>query len=427
MALSPTRSSCASLQTLPLELLLEISKYFLDFPSLNGLFTLLTAHDQGVSFIQNFQSTIFANVIRFDREDQITRIIIAVMSLRNDTTIGHPFSKDGLDELDFVWKYLLSPDSKSARKPHYLPWFSDPIATVRDICQISEDIEKLIQVFLNACIIKPSGQEDALSVSSTELYRTRRAFWRFQLCYDMCHADDLVPYGFESQHASPLAGLFPCYWSRQIYVLGFLDTTRLEPTNPILPDFLTFLLRNTSGQEVEELDTVHDYLALLINKLQSGGGHKNSSRLRSEPALLQRLINDFSHRQDEEADEKVDPIAFMRNEIRYGGARFALYRDNRRRPGFQALNEAIISNGPSISDKNWGWRIWDQDRLAMSSLSSLTGFNGIEFRKILRECEEAPEAQSTYLDYWVGGINCDNVKLEEGIPLCSNKRKGEGE
>ena len=424
MALSPTKSSCPSLQTLPLELLLEISKYFLDFPSLNGLFTLLTAHYQGVSFIQDFQSTIFANVIRFDREDQITRIIIAVMSLRNDTTIGHPFSKDGLAELDFVWKYLLSPDIKSARKPHYLPWFSDPIATVRDICQISEDIEKLVQVFLNACIIKPSGQKDALPVSSTELYRTRRAFWRFQLCFDMCHADDLVPYGFDSQHTSPLAALFPCYWSRQIYVLGFLDATRLEPTNPIIPDFLTFFLRNTSGQEVEELDTVHYCLALLINKLQYGGGHNNSSRLRSQPALLQRLINDVAHQQDEEGDEKVDPIAFMRSEIRHGGARFALYRENRRREGFQALNQAIISNVPSISDKNWGWRIWDEDRLAMRSLSSLTGSNGIEFRKILQECEEA---QSTYLDYWVGGIHCDNVKLEEKILLCSNKRKGEEE
>ena len=408
MASSPAKSSCRSLQTLPLELLLEISRYLLDFASLNGLFTLLTAHYQGVSFIENFQSSIFANVIRFNREDQITRIVTAVMSLRNDTTIGRSFSKDGLDELNFVWKYLLSPDPKCIRTPHYLPRFSDPIATIRDICQISEDIEKLVQVFLNACVIKPSGQEDALPISSTELYRARRAFWRFQFCYDMCHADNPVPYGFDSEYGSPLVKRFPCYRTRRIHMLRFLDINRLEPTNPILPDFLTSFLRNTSGQEVEELDTVHYYMALLISKLQCGG-HRNSARLKSQPALLQRLINDFGHQRD----EKLYPIAFMRElEIRYGGARFALYRGNERRSRIKAPNESIISWVPSISDENWGWHMWDEDRLAMRSLRSLTGFNGAAFKEILRECKDA---QSTYLDYWVGGIHCENVKFEEGI------------
>ena len=134
MTLSPAKSSCRSLQILPLELLLEISEYFFDFASLNGLFTPLTAHYQGVSFIQNCQSRILANVIRFSGEDQIMRIVTAVMSLRNDTTLGRSFSKDGLDELKFVWKYLLSPDIERARKPPYLPWFSNPMATIRDIC-----------------------------------------------------------------------------------------------------------------------------------------------------------------------------------------------------------------------------------------------------------------------------------------------------
>ena len=144
MVLSPAKSSCRSLQIFPLEFLLEVSKYFPDFASLNGFFTLLTAHYQGDSFIQNFQSRTFANVIRFSREDQVTSFVTAVMSLRNDTTIGRPFSKDGLDELNCVWKYLLSPEIRCARTPHYLPWFSNPVATIHDICQISEDIEKLL-------------------------------------------------------------------------------------------------------------------------------------------------------------------------------------------------------------------------------------------------------------------------------------------
>ena len=97
------------------------------------------------------------------------------MSLRNDTTIDCPFSKDSFDGLNFVWvwKYLLSREIECAGKPHYQPWFFDSIATIRDICQISYDIGNLVQVLLRACVIKPSGQKDILPVSSTELYRTR--------------------------------------------------------------------------------------------------------------------------------------------------------------------------------------------------------------------------------------------------------------
>ena len=39
---------------------------------------------------------------------------MAVMSLR-DSTPDRSFSKDGLDELTFVWRYLLSPDTKCAK------------------------------------------------------------------------------------------------------------------------------------------------------------------------------------------------------------------------------------------------------------------------------------------------------------------------
>ena len=82
---------------------------------------MLTAHHQGVSFIQKFRSRVLVNVIRFNREDQITRIVTAVMSLRNDITMNCPFSKGGPDELNFVWKYLFSPVIKYARTPPYVP------------------------------------------------------------------------------------------------------------------------------------------------------------------------------------------------------------------------------------------------------------------------------------------------------------------
>ena len=40
--------------------------------------------------------------------------------------------------------------------------------------------------------------------------------------------------------------------------------------------------------------------------------------------------------------------------------------------------------------KNWGWHMWDEDRLTMRFLTSLTGFNGAgsELKKIAQESED---------------------------------------
>ena len=66
-------------------------------------------------------------------------------------------------------------------------------------------------------------------------------------------------------------------------------------------------------------------------------------------------------------------------------------------------NEAVISCVPRHK--------WDEDRLVMRSLSSLTSFDDAGFKKRLQGCKEA---QSTYLNDWVSGVHCDNPKFEEG-------------
>lgn len=75
-----------SLQALPTGLLLEYIKYTTDFPSLNGLLTLLTAHNRGVSFVEDFQSFRQISLRMLSeqvRGQELSRDIVAVVTFRN--------------------------------------------------------------------------------------------------------------------------------------------------------------------------------------------------------------------------------------------------------------------------------------------------------------------------------------------------------
>ena len=59
-----------------------------------------------------------------------------------------------------------------------------PMATLRDISDVSHSIEILVRDFAHSRIAIPSKEPDD-SISPTELCHIRRAFWRFQLCYEL--------------------------------------------------------------------------------------------------------------------------------------------------------------------------------------------------------------------------------------------------
>lgn len=182
---------CRSLDALPNELLLEITTYIPDLPSFNGLLTLLVVNDRGVRFVEGFQKEIFTNVVRAGRMHELSRVIIAVMTVRNHSTTRRLFSSEGERE-NFIYKFLRSDERERDGKPHYLRSFSDPVAAIRDISSISEDINTLVRDFAQTRIVKPSEQPER-PPSSNELSRIRRAFWHFQLRYELAHGEDSMP------------------------------------------------------------------------------------------------------------------------------------------------------------------------------------------------------------------------------------------
>lgn len=368
----PTKTpGCRSLQTLPTELLLEITKYIPDFASLNGLLTLLAAHNRGVSFIEDFQKEIFANVIRAGREHELSRIVTAVMTLRNDSTTKQILLGKGAGERkNFVYKYLRSDDRERDGKPHYLQWFSDPIATIRDIWSISHDIDVLVQDFAQTRIVTPSEQPER-PPSSTELYRIRRAFWYFQLCYELVHGEEYMTSRAEDDAQSQRTRRFVHYRAHQAGQPCFPNTGWLYGhTGKKLSRTVHYCMHSIPSWPVEDIEAVRFHLSSLINAFQYRRQGK-SSLSSWQPALVQRLTKDLDHWR-EDTENSVDHllVAELRSD----------------------LDRSAI--------EQWGWGMWDAERLSKRGLKPKSEHTHSRYlsEKAFRECEDA---QSTYIDRWV--------------------------
>lgn len=392
MAASTTNPKCRSLQTFPTELLLKITKYIPDFPSLNGLLTLLTAHNRGVSLVERFQTEIFANVIRAGRGHELSRIVTAVMTLRNHSPTRRMGLLKGIRqrwaEQEFIYEYLRSDDFERDGKPHYLQRFSDPVSTIRDIWSISQDIDALVQDFAEVRIIKPSQQPER-PPSPTELYRIRRALWHFQLCYELVHPEEPVPSGAEDETPSQRSRRYVRYRTQQdenqwYPKPGWLygHKRNRDPSYGILST-LPHHIYNLPCWLGEEINGVRFHLASLVNAFQYLG-QGLAPRLSRQPELLQRLVKDLNH-----------------------------WRANREEPADHLLvAELRYERDPNLVDKEqWGWAMWDADRLSSRGLKP--GFQPRHFYsehlsdKAFQECEDS---QSTYIDRWVAQKYIDDVR-----------------
>ena len=385
MAASTPKQECRSLQALPAEILLEITKYITDFPSLNGFLTLVATHNRGFSFIEEFQKDIFANVIRAFSHPDLSRVVTAVMTLRNDSMTKRILLEERAGE-NFIYKYLRSDDRERDGKPHYLQSFSDPIATIRDIWSISEDIEALVQDFAQARIVRPSQQPER-PPSASELYRIRRAFWHFQLCYELIQAENPMPSRIKDQSQSQRSRRYVHYRSHRFGDKCFPNTGWLYGhKGRKLSRTVNCCQHTVPYWKFGMIEAVRLHLASLVNTIQYQGQGKTAPLSSRQPALLQRLVNDLDHwREDKENPVDHLLVADLRPE----------------------------HNRSPIADKEqWGWAMWDGERLTMRGLKpdSPRKRFGRQSDKAFRECEDA---QSTYIDRWVVEKFMDDVRSAE--------------
>ena len=382
MAAPNATPKCHTLRTLPTELLLKITKPITNLPSLNGLSTLLAADHRGDSVIENHQTDSFANVLGAGKEEELSRVVTAVMTLRNDSTVKRILSMKGAKE-NFIRSYLRSDDRARDGKPLHLQLFSDPIATIRDIASVSEGIEALVQDFAHTRIIKPSEQPDR-PPSSAELYRTRRAFWYFQLCYELVHAEESIPSRADADALSQRSRRYVYYQTHQVGEptcpdSGWLCGHTGKSTSPTVH----CLMHSIPPEAVQEIEAARFHLASLVNAFQYQG-QAEASCSSWQPALLQRLIKDLDHWRE----DKENPVDHL------------------------LVADLGLEHDRSPDREQWGWAMWDAERLSKRGLSpdSQDKRSRILSDRAFRECEDV---QSTYIDRWVTKKFRNDVRLIE--------------
>ena len=341
-----------------------------------GLLTLLAAHDRGVSFVEGFQQEIFTNVIRAGRTHELSRVVTAVMTVRNHSMTKHLLKMEG-QKNNFVYKYIRSDERERDGKPHYLQSFSDPVAAIRDISSISEDINTLTRDLAQTRIVKPSEQPER-PPSSRELSRIRRAFWYFQLCYELAHGEDSIPSGAEDEAQSEPSRRFVHYRTHLAGISHFPSTGWLYGhTGKKSPSIVSTYMVMIPSWVVEEIEAVRFHLACLMNTFQYQEQGKPSCSS-SQRGLLRRLMKDLDHWQE----DKENPVNHL------------LVAELM--PGLLCYSKDSLL----ARRDQWGFGLWDEERLNKRGLTPdlQQARSGDLSDKALRECEDA---QSTYIDRWV--------------------------
>ena len=169
-----TRVICV--QGLPNGLLTQIVHGIPSFSSLNNF---VAAYSAVADIVIKDHKKIFKIVLEAEHTPlQIQKIISTIIAFRNN------YSEDYLLTETFFFHYLEGED-----RPVRTVKCKDPIGTLNYLATILESIRFYTESFAQKRILNPS-ENYAARVSELEMYRVIRAFWRFQLCYELAHPEN---------------------------------------------------------------------------------------------------------------------------------------------------------------------------------------------------------------------------------------------
>ena len=346
-------SSLCLLGRLPNELILDI---FLKMPDLVTLHNFLTAYPQARDLYQACYKKILKAVIHQLNSLQIKKLVCTVISLRN------------LPDLVYIESFEEYLDSRlQGEDPALLiDDIFDPFSALRDIALITKDIECFQKSFIDRRLRQPcnaskSSKKEA-PPSQIELHRINRAFWRLQL----------------------LCELFRARWSS-----GFLSASPQDTAF----DYIYQL----THWELEETECAYYHLreqySLLRTDIPTASIRLNRTPITSQPPIIQRLLLNMGHRI--EAPSPLHLEVDNRTNWRFGKL-YTAFKEARAVPWSQYaetewsdIREAntpnegwscyfrfsgIISSsfepsegfprcGPVICFHNWGYCVWDKERL----------------------------------------------------------------
>ena len=346
----------APLRDLPAEIYVVIMERIPDLASLHNF---IIAFPRMALIFKNFQKQIFIGVLRSSGLSlQLQKIITAIMVLREK----HP--ETPCPPKAFFNRYL---DQKD--QPVDMMKFDDPVDLLRDIARIAESIEEYVESFARRRILVHNVK--SIPVSSTESYRVRRAFWRFQLCYELSHPGGSVDVKHndeapkrETRRYVEIEGVV----LRPLAMRNWL-VSRGKPQAPLLRDFLQTL----SFWEIEEMNVARFHLTTQVNAFQRKRIAGTPNDLRNQNSLLQRLVMDLDNWH---ADPENPRDHLLVTSLRVFQGNPALRHDpfwpgNPLEVAFKNVDPNTL-NGLNYEKAQWGWCMWDIHRLGAC------GFQGFD-------------------------------------------------
>ncbi|KAK3175108.1 hypothetical protein OEA41_002354 [Lepraria neglecta] len=388
------------LRALPTEILVEILKHI---PSFDCLYNLLILLPTGRAILKSFVRNIFNAVFRTSRKYQLARQIYVVMVIRN--------RRPNLPMTRNYFHHLLDADEPDAILRRLCKPSGAPMATLRDISDVSDSIEILVKDFAHSRIAIPSKEPDD-SISPTELCRIRRAFWRFQLCYELSGSREpsAAPARQQSPPCrSPLPTRFvwpqtsfragPCI--SQAWLNGRGETAREIEVERFL--------QTLSIWEIAEFEAVRSHLASVVNTLQYRRSTTGFDGVHEQPVLIQRLMHDLRNWNLDGADEEDHLLVANLRMVRHpaGVGKYWLENGEANFANSTTTQRSRLSTRYNDKDEHWGWCMWDVERLIRRGLLLEPG---PEASSAKAECDSA---RDTFIYEWVTKKRKRDREIEE--------------
>ena len=337
----------ASLRDLPIEVYVIVMESLPDFSSLNNF---INVAPRMATIFEGFQKRIFAGVLRSSGLSlQLQKIITALMTLRDQ------YPATPCPTRAFFNRYL---DRKD--QPIDMMKFANLIGMLRYMARTMESINEFVESFARKRIL--NYDMTSFPLSDTESYRVHRAFWRFQLCYELTHPGGSVDVEY---NAEP-----PERWSRRY--IGHEDgipvprptkgwlSCREMPRAPLLTEFLQTLY----PWEIEEINVVRFHLTTIVNAFQYNRIAGTPDDLRDQNSLIQRLVMDLDNWHDD-PETPTDHLLVANLQVSPRDPDLwhePIWLDNPLEAGSVNIEPNGL-NGLQYARAQWGWCMWDVPRL----------------------------------------------------------------
>lgn len=373
----PQVATPCGLQALPVELLIVVMKHLPDMAALSRLFT---ACSYTFIIFKRNSNDIFASIVK-KISPELRSAALDVLAVRSRSPIHRRLITSFIEQYLNVHVY----DAQSGLSSYSL-------SALLDLITVSESIESLTESFARDRVLGPC-MRNKMSLSPIELHRIRRSFWRFQLCYDMCHPEDMK-------------SSWKCRDVKSRSTRQYVQYQTDQPINSSVPGWiqcrgeahrpeaLSRFLPNLSRWEHDELEAIRFHLAHEVNTVQYRRSCASEDELIQVPVLLQRLVRDIDHWNPASPEDhflvasfrqtrysRQYPVVWNRLRELYG----ASFPNTARRLAMHALQEG---------HPQWGWCLWDEERLVKR------GMIDPEYEDLVKRWKKDDKSQTARIYEW---------------------------